>query len=340
MKYILVTGGAGFIGSNFLHYILAKEKDLHIINLDKFTYAASPSNLSGIPTENHTLIRGDICDIPLLKDIFEARKIEGIINFAAESHVDNSIISPDQFIKTNIEGTFNLLERARKTWLNQPGQYKEEYLGARFYQISTDEVYGALGKDGSWTEDSPYSPNSPYSASKASADMLVKAYYKTYGLNTVISNCSNNYGPFQHDEKLIPTIIRNALNGTAIPLYGDGSNVRDWLYVDDHCIAIDAIFREGKAGGRYNIGAGNEFNNYDIALKICTLLDEIFPNISGKPYREQIIFTADRPGHDKRYSVNYGKLQKELGWSASVSFEKGLRDSVLFYLSKYKNAQI
>lgn len=337
-KYLLVTGGAGFIGANFLHYILEKEQDLHIINIDKFTYAASASNLAGLPAQRHTLIRGDICDNLLLKEIFEKRHISGIINFAAQSHVDNSIASPDQFIKTNIEGTFMLLEAARKTWMQAPGVYKEEYQNARFYQISTDEVYGSLGKKGSFKETSPYAPNSPYSASKASADMLVRAYHATYGINTVISNCSNNFGRFQHDEKLIPTIIQNALNGTSIPLYGDGTNVRDWLFVQDHCRAIELVYKQGAAGENYNIGAGNEIENRDLALKICDYLDEVFPAISGKPHRSQIIYTTDRPGHDKRYSVDYDKIKKELGWQPEADFDESLKSTVLFYLSKYKNA--
>ncbi|MDR0735095.1 MAG: GDP-mannose 4,6-dehydratase [Elusimicrobiota bacterium] len=235
IKYLLVAGGAGFIGSNFLNYIMRKDESLHVINLDKFTYAASMDNIAALPAERHTLVRGDICDAPLLNEIFSKRHIEGVINFAAQSHVDNSISAPEQFIKTNIEGAFRLLEAARKAWLRAPREPKNAFAGARFLQISTDEVYGSLGDKGLFKESSPYCPNSPYSASKAAADMLARAYHKTYGLNAVISNSSNNFGPCQHEEKFIPAVIKNALNGTPIPLYGDGRNVRDWLYVDDHC---------------------------------------------------------------------------------------------------------
>jgi dTDP-glucose 4,6-dehydratase len=337
IKYLLVTGGAGFIGGNFLHYIMRKDESLHVINLDKFTYAASADNIAALPAARHTLVRGDICDAPLLGEIFSKRHIEGVINFAAQSHVDNSISAPEQFIKTNTEGAFCLLEAARKAWLRAPHEPKDAFAQARFLQISTDEVYGSLGGKGLFKETSPYAPNSPYSASKAAADMLARVYHKTYGLNAVVSRSSNNFGPFQHEEKFIPAVIKNALNGTPIPLYGDGRNVRDWLYVEDHCRAIELVFKKGRAGESYNIGGRHELQNHELAIKICALLDEIHPGISGRPYAEQIVFTADRPGHDRRYGVNCSKIKKELGWAPARRFDAALKETVEFYLAKYKN---
>ncbi len=338
MKHILLTGGAGFIGANFLHSSLAANEDLHFINLDKFTYAANIDNLRGLDARRHTLVRGDICDSLLVKEIFEKFKIEGVINFAAESHVDNSIKSPKEFIRTNIEGAFNLLDIARQTWLEAPYIYKEEYRGARFMQISTDEVYGSLSLEDKerFNENSPHRPSSPYSASKSAAEFLAKAYYKTYGLEVVASNSSNNFGRFQHDEKLIPVIIRSALNGQKIGIYGDGSNVRDWLYVDDNCRALYLIFNKGKSGESYNISSSAEISNLALAQKICVLLDEICP--CERKYGDLISFVADRPGHDKRYSLDSAKLESELGWRAQTSFDEALKDTVLFYVSKYKQS--
>lgn len=338
MKYILLTGGAGFIGANFLHAALARNEDWHFINLDKFTYAANINNLRGLDAKRHTLVRGDICESLLIKEIFEKFKIEGVINFAAESHVDNSIKSPKEFIRTNIEGAFNLLDIARQTWLEAPYIYKEEYRGARFMQISTDEVYGSLSLQDkeSFTEQSPHRPSSPYSASKSAAEFLAKAYYKTYGLEVVVSNSSNNFGRFQHDEKLIPVIIRSALNGQKIGIYGDGSNVRDWVYVDDNCAALYLIFNKGKSGDSYNISSSSEISNLALAQKICALLDEICP--CERKYGDLISFVADRPGHDKRYSLDASKLKSELGWRPQISFDEALKNTVLFYVSKYKQS--
>jgi len=275
MKTILITGGAGFIGSNFILYFINKYEDYFIINLDLHTYAGNIDNLASLNNnKRYKFIKGDICNRELVEYIFKEFDIKGIIHFAAESHVDNSIISPDIFIKTNVNGTFTLIDVAYKYWMEKPFKYKNGYENCKFHHISTDEVYGSLGKEGYFTENTPYAPNSPYSASKASSDMIVRSYNKTYGLNTLITNCSNNYGPFQHDEKLIPTIIRNALYGNPIPIYGDGKNIRDWLYVIDHCKAIDIVFHRGRIGETYNIGGKNERENNYIAQIICEILDK------------------------------------------------------------------
>ncbi len=277
-RTLLVTGGAGFIGSNFIPYFLKNHPTDFIINLDKLTYAGNLANLIDVvDNKRYHFIEGDICDKNLVEQLFKEFKIDGLIHFAAESHVDNSIEKPDSFIKTNIEGTFTLLEAARKYWMQGPNQTKEGYERARFHHISTDEVYGSLGPEGFFTEDTAYAPNSPYSASKASSDFLVRSYFHTYGLNVVTSNCSNNYGPKQHDEKLIPTIIRKALGGENIPIYGDGTNIRDWLFVVDHCQGIELVFKEGKTGETYVIGGNNEHNNLYIAERICSLLDAKYP---------------------------------------------------------------
>ncbi len=304
MKTILVTGGAGFIGSNFVDYFLEKYPDYSLVNLDKLTYAGVE-----IPRKNPNYFF-EKCDIADAESVFQKYKIDAIIHFAAESHVDNSIASPEDFIQTNMVGTFRLLEAARKHNVQ------------RFHHISTDEVYGSLGKAGYFTESTPYAPNSPYSASKAGSDMLVRSYHHTYGLNTVISNCSNNYGPRQHAEKLIPTIIRKALADQQIPIYGDGQNVRDWLYVDDHCRAIDAVFHKGKSGETYLIGGNNERNNLELARKICDLL--------GKPQR-LIEFVKDRPGHDRRYAIDCKKIMAELDWKPLENFESGLEKTIAWY---------
>ncbi len=337
MKYILVTGGAGFIGSNFIHYFLTHNPDINIINLDKLTYAASTKNLAGLPEGRHTLVRGDICDALLLKDIFKARKIDGIINFAAESPTESSIIPPQQFIRTNIEGAFTLLEAARKTWLNGPNEYKEEYKGARFCQVSADSVWGAKSDASLSKESAPYTPDTPYSAGKAAADLLTLSYYKTYGLQTTVAVCSNNYGPFQHDEKFIPTIVRAALYGQSIPVYGNGENVRDWLYARDTAAAVEAVFNSGRAGEIYNITSGTELPNIVMAQKICKILDEIIPTVTGKPYGEQITFTPDPKWHAKRYGADSDKLKYSLNWQPKADFDASLKDTVLFYIDKYKN---
>ena len=334
---ILITGGAGFIGSNFVPYFLAKFPEYKVVNLDKLTYAGNIDNLKecqGNP--NYVFVQGDICDREFVDKVFEKYDIRGVFHFAAESHVDNSITGPLPFIKTNIEGTFNLLEAARKHWMLAPGQIKEGYEKCRFHHISTDEVYGTLGPTGFFTEKTPYAPNSPYSASKASSDFLVRAYNHTYGLNVTTSNCSNNYGPKQHAEKLIPTIIRKALSGENIPIYGDGKNVRDWLYVLDHCKGIALVWQKGKTGETYNIGGRNEKNNLEIVNTICTLLDELKPSADGQSYKRLITFVKDRAGHDRRYAIDATKIEKELGWHAEENFETGILKTVKWYLEQQK----
>ena len=332
---ILVTGGAGFIGSNFIPFFLEKNPNCQIINLDKLTYAGNLDNLKSIESnKRYTFVHGDICNRDLMKRLFGKYKIDGVIHFAAESHVDTSIENPDNFIKTNIEGTFVLLETAKKFWLDASNNPKKGFENTRFHHISTDEVYGSLGADGFFTEETPYAPNSPYSASKAASDFLVRSYCHTYGLNVVTSNCSNNYGPKQHDEKLIPTIIRKALENEPIPIYGDGSNVRDWLYVMDHCSALDLIFKKGRTGETYVIGGNCELNNLNIAHKICKILDEVSPKKEGN-YKDQITFVTDRLGHDFRYAVDFTKIKNELGWRPVENFESGIRRTINWYKQKY-----
>ncbi|AOW22088.1 dTDP-glucose 4,6-dehydratase [Urechidicola croceus] len=336
MKKILITGGAGFIGSNFIPYFLENNKDIHIINLDKLTYAGDLSNLKDVENNNrYTFIEGDICDRDLVERLFQKYDIRGVINFAAESHVDNSISNPDEFIRTNVFGTFNLIDVARNYWMDAPHQYKKAYKECRFHHISTDEVYGTLGKTGLFTENTPYAPNSPYSASKASSDFVVRSYYHTYGMDVVTTNCSNNYGPKQHDEKLIPTIIRKALSKEPIPIYGDGLNIRDWLYVTDHCSGIDLVFKSGVTSETYNIGGRNERNNLYIANTICQLLDKMKPLEKGQSYKDLISFVKDRPGHDYRYAIDATKIEKKLGWKAKENFESGIKKTIDWYLKKY-----
>lgn len=332
---ILITGGAGFIGSNFVPYFLESFTQYNVVNLDKLTYAGNLDNLKECEhNPRYTFVKGDICDAALVHSLFEKYDIRGVIHFAAESHVDNSITGPLPFIKTNIEGTFTLLEAARKHWLNAPGEVKAGYEKCRFHHISTDEVYGSLGPSGLFTETTPYAPNSPYSSSKASSDLLVRAYFHTYGLNVTTSNCSNNYGPKQHAEKLIPTIIRKALAGEPIPIYGDGQNVRDWLYVLDHCKGIGMVWQNGRSGETYNIGGRNERNNLQIVHTICALLDELKPAPNGKPYAQLITFVKDRAGHDRRYAIDATKLETKLGWKAEENFESGIKKTVLWYLNQ------
>lgn len=334
-KTILITGGAGFIGSNFVPYFCEKYPEYKIINLDKLTYAGNLENLRSCENmSNYSFVQGDICDADLVEKLFRENDVRGVIHFAAESHVDNSITGPRAFINTNIIGTFNLLDAARRHWMDAPGRIKPGYADARFHHISTDEVYGALGATGEFREDTPYAPNSPYSASKASSDFLVRAYHHTYGLNTTTSNCSNNYGPKQHDEKLIPHIISCALAGKPLPIYGRGENVRDWLYVMDHCRAIDLIYHNGRAGETYNVGGHNERNNITIVKTICSILDELRPRTDGKKYESQIEFVADRAGHDFRYAIDAGKLEQELGWRANETFDTGIVKTVKWYLDR------
>ncbi|MFT5846815.1 MAG: dTDP-glucose 4,6-dehydratase [Psychroserpens sp.] len=333
-KVILVTGGAGFIGSNFIPYFLDSYKYTKIINLDKLTYAGDLSNLEEISSHsNYSFIEGDICDRNLVEHLFKVHDFDAVIHFAAESHVDNSIKNPDAFIQTNIFGTFNLLDVAKNCWMVGANEFKKGCESKRFHHISTDEVYGTLGEVGLFTEDTPYAPNSPYSASKASSDFIVRSYFHTYGMNVVTTNCSNNYGPKQHNEKLIPTIIRKAINGEQIPIYGDGKNIRDWLYVLDHCKGIDLVFQKGKSGDTYNIGGYNERDNLYIANKICELLDKAKPKQGS--YKEQIAFVNDRPGHDFRYAIDASKIETELGWVADENFETGIQKTIDWYLNKY-----
>ena len=335
-KSILITGGAGFIGSNFIPYFLEKYQEYKVINLDLLTYAGDLEHLKEVEDNaNYTFIKGDICNRELVEHIFEKHDIQGVIHFAAESHVDNSIKNPNVFIETNINGTFTLLDVAKKYWMQKPFIYKKNYSNCRFHHISTDEVYGTLNETDFFTEETPYAPNSPYAASKASSDMIVRSYQKTYGLNTVITNCSNNYGSKQHAEKLIPTIIRKALNNEPIPIYGDGKNIRDWLYVLDHCKAIDLVFHRGKEANTYNIGGRNERSNLQIVDKICTILDEKVPQ--GKSYKELITFVEDRAGHDRRYAIDATKLESELNWKSDEDFESGILKTIEWYLNKSKS---
>ncbi len=326
MKNMLITGGCGFIGSNFIRYLL-RESDYtgRIINLDKLTYAGNPENMADVQKEypdRYIFIQADICDGPRIAEIFDGYQIDGICHFAAESHVDRSIVKPDAFIQTNIVGTFNLLEAAR----SRLGQM------IRFHHVSTDEVYGSLGKDGYFTETTTYQPNSPYSASKASSDHLVRAYHKTYGLPVTISNCSNNYGPYQFPEKLIPLMILNGMEGKSLPVYGDGQNVRDWLYVKDHCVAVWMIMNHGKNGETYNIGGDGEMANLKLVEMICDILDDINPLPDHRSRRDLIEFVKDRPGHDLRYAIDYSKLKQALKWQPEVTLETGIRETINWYL--------
>jgi len=344
MKSILVTGCAGFIGSNFVPYFLNKYFDYHIVNLDLLTYAGNSENLKELKdNDRYTFVKGNICNRELVEYIFKTFDIRGVIHFAAESHVDNSIENPGIFIETNVNGTFTLIDTAYKYWMQKPFMYKSGCEGCRFHHISTDEVYGTLGESGLFTEETPYAPNSPYSASKAGSDMVVRSYRHTYGMNTVITNCSNNYGPKQHDEKLIPTIIRKALNGESIPIYGDGKNIRDWLYVLDHCKGIDLVYHTGRDGEVYNIGGRNERNNNYIADKICEILDELYPISKNKKlstYKSLITFVEDRAGHDRRYAIDATKIETELGWKADENFETGILKTIEWYLQKYRGGAV
>ncbi len=336
-KTILVTGCAGFIGANFVAYFLDTHENINIVNLDLLTYAGNLENLKEV--ENHSrykFIKGDICNRELIEFIFCEYNIRGVIHFAAESHVDNSIKNPGVFVQTNVNGTYTLVDVAKKYWMNKPFEYKKEYEDCRFHHISTDEVYGTLSDDPTdlFTENTPYSPNSPYSASKASSDMIVRAYVETFGMNCVITNCSNNYGPKQHDEKLIPTIIRNALNGNPIPIYGDGKNIRDWLYVLDHCKGINLVYHNGLKGETYNIGGRNERTNLQIVNRICEILDQEIPK-DNSSYKDLITFVEDRAGHDRRYAIDATKLENELGWKADENFDSGIVKTIEWYLNKY-----
>lgn len=333
MKNILVTGGAGFIGSNFIVHYVTTHGSTKVVNLDALTYAGNPANLVEVQNHpNYVFEKGDICDRPFVEQLFEKYQFDGVFHFAAESHVDNSIEGPEAFIRTNVFGTFVLLDVARKNWMLEPFKLKVGKESNRFLHVSTDEVYGSLGAEGLFSETTAYAPNSPYSASKASSDFMVRSYFHTYGLNVVTTNCSNNYGPKQHKEKLIPTIIRKALAEQPIPIYGDGKNVRDWLYVLDHCKGIDLAFEKGRAGETYNIGGRNERNNNQIVDRICTLLDNAKPRANGKSYKELITFVKDRAGHDKRYAIDASKIEGELGWQAEEVFDSGILKTINWYL--------
>lgn len=327
---ILVTGGAGFIGANFILDWFA-QADEEIINLDNLTYAGNLENLASLKEDKrHVFIKGDICDSSLIISLLAKFKPRAIINFAAESHVDRSIEEPDSFIQTNIVGTFRLLEAARGYWDELEKNKKKEF---RFLHVSTDEVYGSLSsKEKAFDETHRYEPNSPYSASKAASDHLIRAYHKTYGLPVLTTNCSNNYGPYQFPEKLIPLIIINALTNKSLPVYGDGQQIRDWLYVKDHCVAIQRVLEAGVPGETYNVGGWNEKPNIDIVHTICSLLDTLSPQIDGKNYNEQITFVTDRPGHDRRYAINSNKIKRDLGWEPAETFETGIYKTVKWYL--------
>jgi len=330
VKNMLVTGGCGFIGTNFIRYLL-RESDYkgRVINIDNLTYAGNPENLADIIEslpERYIFIRADICDRERISRIFNDYEIDTICHFAAESHVDRSIIRPDAFIRTNIVGTFTLLELAREN---------RDHL-KRFHHISTDEVFGSLGNDGLFTEETPYRPNSPYSASKAASDHLVRAYHKTYGLPVTLSNCSNNYGPYQFPEKLIPLMILNAVEGKPLPVYGDGKNIRDWLYVRDHCTAIWSVMKRGEEGETYNIGGDTELENIVLVRMICGILDQALPSRDGGSHKDLITFVKDRPGHDLRYAIDSTKLKEHLGWRPEESIESGLQKTVKWYLDNQK----
>ncbi len=328
---ILVTGGAGFIGGNFVLDWLANPKAEGIVNLDKLTYAGNLANLDFLRDDGrHIFIHGDIGDSNLVAQLFKEYQPRAILNFAAESHVDRSIHGPAEFIQTNVVGTFNLLECAREYWGNLEGDEKAAF---RFHHVSTDEVYGSLSAtDPAFKEANPYEPNSPYSASKAASDHLVRAWFHTYGFPVVTTNCSNNYGPYHFPEKLIPLVILNALNRKPLPIYGDGQQIRDWLYVGDHCSAIREVLAKGKLGETYNIGGWNEKANLDVVHTICNILDELRPRPDGKSYKDQITFVKDRPGHDRRYAIDASKIEKELGWRPAETFDTGIRKTIQWYL--------
>ena len=333
-KNLLVTGGAGFIGANFLCYFVPRHAQMRVINVDNLTYASDLSYLDEIKdAPNYIFEKADINDMARMRQIFQSYDIDGVIHFAAESHVDNSISGPSAFLRTNVGGTFNLLECAREAWMEAPHRMRKGKEHACFYQISTDETYGTLGKEGFFTEESPYLPNSPYSASKASADLFVRSYYHTYGLPALRSNCSNNYGPKQHSEKFIPTIIRTATANQSIPIYGTGTNVRDWLYVEDHCRAIETIFINGQMGECYNVGGDQEMDNLTLAHTICSLLDELLPRGNGT-YQDLLTFVADRPGHDLRYAIDHTKLTSALNWRPEENLNSGLKKTVAWYLRR------
>ena len=329
---ILVTGGAGFIGSNFV-LTWMKPSGASLVNLDLLTYAGNAANLAGLEGDSrYIFVRGDICDAEMVKSLFAEHRPRAVVHFAAESHVDRSIVSPEAFIRTNVHGTFVLLSQARAYWEKLP---QEDRDGFRFLHVSTDEVYGTLGPDDpAFSETTPYAPNSPYAASKAGSDHLARAYFHTFGLPVLTTNCSNNYGPYQFPEKLIPLMILNALEGKPLPVYGDGRNVRDWLFVEDHCAAIRTVLRNGRPGETYNVGGNSEMANIDVVTAICNLVDEMSqPLATGSPRTSLITYVKDRPGHDRRYAIDATKIRSELGWQPAQDFESGLRKTVEWYLN-------
>ena len=329
MKTLLVTGGAGFIGGNFVRMLL-EEKDIRIVNLDLLTYAGNLATLEGLMDDDrHVFVQGDIADHTLVRDLFKQHRPDAVVNFAAESHVDRSIDGPMDFIMTNVVGTANLLQCALEYWNELDDNAKQAF---RFLHVSTDEVYGSLGETGLFTEKTPYAPNSPYSASKAASDHLVRAWFHTYGMPVLTTNCSNNYGPYQYPEKLIPLMTLNALDGKPLPIYGDGSNVRDWLYVVDHCQAILRVLEAGTPGEVYNVGGNCERTNLQIVDTLCAVMDELFPDSPNVPHDKLKVFVDDRPGHDKRYAIDASKLKRELDWEPQATFETGLRDTIRWYL--------
>lgn len=329
-RRVLITGGAGFIGSNFVHHWCEHYKSDRVVVLDALTYAGNRNTLKELEElDNFRFVHGDICDRALVDTLLEEEAIDTVAHFAAESHVDRSILGPDAFVRTNVVGTFTLLESFRNHWESR--DRKSNY---RFLHVSTDEVYGTLGPDDHpFTETTPYAPNSPYSASKAGSDHLARAYYHTYGVPTIITNCSNNYGPYHFPEKLIPLMCINILLGKPLPVYGDGQNIRDWLYVRDHCSALDVVIHKGIPGETYNVGGNNEVKNIDLVHMLCDLMDELAPNLPVKPSKELITFVKDRPGHDRRYAIDATKIKTELGWSPAVTVEEGLRQTIEWYLT-------
>jgi dTDP-glucose 4,6-dehydratase len=332
MKTVMVTGGAGFIGSNFVHYLLRTEPDVQIINVDALTYAGSLENLKDISDDQrHVFVNGDICNAEFVEQSLRKYQVDTVVHFAAETHVDRSILGPRQFMETNILGTFTLLEETRKFWLQEQ---KLSAQNVRFHHVSTDEVFGSLSPaEPAWTEESPYAPNSPYAASKAASDHLVRSYGHTYGLPITITNCSNNYGPYQFPEKLIPLIILNAMEGKPLPVYGDGQQIRDWLHVEDHCDAIHLVLKKGTVGSTYNIGGENQPANLTIVETICEILDEVMADSKYVPHKKLIEFVKDRPGHDRRYDMDIRKISAELNWHPRHSLTDGLLDTVNWYIS-------
>lgn len=331
MKNLLVTGGAGFIGSNFVRYVLQADPEAQIVNLDKLTYAGRQENLQDLPApQRHTFVHGDICDRPLVESLLRQHDIQAVVHFAAETHVDRSITAPGQFIQTNVVGTYTLLDAARQYWLEEKGWAASQ---VRFHHVSTDEVYGDLHpQDPAWTEDTPYDPSSPYSASKAASDHLVRAYGRTYGLPYTITNCTNNYGPYQFPEKLIPLMLLNMVTGKPLPVYGDGGQIRDWLYVGDHCEAIWEVLQHAPPGETYNIGGNNQPTNLTVVQTLCEIMDELLPDSPHVPHANLITYVKDRPGHDRRYAMDTTRIRETLGWQPRKTLESGLLATARWYL--------